>query len=71
MYHNPVKVIETNNWKEECRRFQDILEIHNPLIITSNSNRKRQNLSTVFSSNSIYSNVKPNQCNQIALMECR
>ena len=60
MYHNPVKVIETNNWREECRKIQEKLRIHNPLIITSNSNLKRQKLSTVFNSNSILSNVKPN-----------
>ena len=60
MYHNPVKVIETNNWREESRNIQEKLGIHNPLIITSNGNLKRQKLSTYFKSNSILSNVKPN-----------
>ena len=60
MCHNPVKVIETNNWLGECRKLQEKLGIHNPLIITSNGNFKRQKLSTVFNSNSIFSNVKPN-----------
>ena len=60
MYHNPVKVIETNNWQEECRKSQEKLGIHNPLIITSNGNLIRQKLSTVFNYGSIFSNVEPN-----------
>jgi len=60
MYHNPVKVIETNNWLGECRKSQEKLGIHNPLIITSNGNLKRQKLSTVFNPKSIFSNILPN-----------
>lgn len=60
MYHNPVKVIETNNWREKCKILQEKLGIHNPIIITSNGNLKRHKLSTIFNSNSILSDVKPN-----------
>ena len=73
MYHNPVKVIETNNWLRECRKSHEKLGIHNPLIITSNGNLKRQKLSTVFNSNSIFSNVKPSptfESCQIAIEFC-
>ena len=59
MYHNPVKIIKTKNWREECGKFKGKLGIHNPLIITSNGNLKRQKLSIEFNSNSILSNVKP------------
>ena len=48
MYHNPVEVIKTNNWREKCRSFQKNLNIHNPLIITSKGNLSRQKLSSKF-----------------------
>ena len=60
MYHNPVKVLGTNNWREKCGKIQEKLGIHNPLVITSNGNLIRQKLSTIFNSNSILSNVEPN-----------
>jgi len=60
MYYNPVKVIETNNWQEKCKKFQDKLKIDNPLVITSNGSLKRQKLSTVFNSNSILSDIRSN-----------
>lgn len=60
MYYNPVKVVETNDWREECSKFQEILGIHKPLIITSNGNLERQKLSTFFNPNLIFSNITPN-----------
>ena len=60
MYHNPVRVVETNNWQEECRNFQEKLDIQNPLVITSNGIFKRLNLHSVFDSRSIFWDVKPN-----------
>ena len=60
MYYNPVKVVETNNWREECSKFQEKLKIYNPLIITSNGNLTRQKLSTVFNSKSTFSDIMPN-----------
>lgn len=60
MYYNPVNVIKTKNWLEECIKFQKSLRIRKPLIITSRGNLKRQKLSTIFNHNSIFSDVKPN-----------
>ena len=58
MYHNPVNVTKTNNWREKCSNFQKKLNIHNPLIITSKGNLSRQNLSSEFNSEAIISDVK-------------
>jgi alcohol dehydrogenase class IV len=58
-YYNPVEVIETNNWQVDCKNFQQKLGIQNPLVVTSNGNMKRQNLSSVFNSQSIFSDVGP------------
>ena len=60
MYHNPVKVVETNNWRKAAINYQKYHGIKNPVIITSSGNLKRQKLSTVFKSDSILSIVKPN-----------
>ena len=60
MYHNPVKVVETNNWIEECSNFQVKLGIQNPLVITSYGNFKRLNLSSIFDPESIFSDVRSN-----------
>ena len=60
MYYNPVKIIETNNWLDECYDALRLLGINNPVIITSIGNQTRHRLSTAFNSDSIYSNVKPN-----------
>jgi alcohol dehydrogenase class IV len=57
MYYNPVEVIKTNNWKEECNNLQQKLGIQNPLVITSKGNIKRNNLSSVFNSELVYSNI--------------
>ena len=59
-YHNPVKVVKSNNWQKAVIEHQKNLGIQKPLIVTSSGNLKRQKLSTVFNSNSIFSNVKPN-----------
>jgi len=60
MYYNPVKVVETENWIEEYSKFKEKTGISNSLIITSKGNFKRQELSTVFNSNSILNTVEPN-----------
>lgn len=60
MYYNPVKVVETNNWREQYVIFQEKLKIHNPLIITTNGNLKRHDILDFFDSSSIFSTVKPN-----------
>ena len=60
MYYNPVEVIETNNWKDECIKVQKILGIENPVIMTSKGNLKRFDLFSVFNPESIFSNITPN-----------
>jgi alcohol dehydrogenase class IV len=60
MFYNPVKVIETYNWREDCRKNQELLGIQNPLIITSNGHIKRHELLSTFHSNSIFSDINPN-----------
>lgn len=59
MYNNPVEIIETNNWQEECNKVQKTLGIHSPLVITSNGNLKRNNLASIFNLESIFSNIAP------------
>ena len=53
-YHNPVKVIQTDNWLFELKRNIDDLKIISPFIVTSQGNRKRLNLDTIFNPRSIY-----------------
>lgn len=60
MYYNPVRIIKTNNWIEQCLKFQKTLGILNPIIVTSRGNLERLKLSNIFNSNSIFSNVEPN-----------
>jgi len=59
MYHNPVEVVETDNWKEKCIYFQGKYEIQYPLVITSNGNYKRHDLGSVFNCSSIFRNINP------------
>lgn len=58
MYRNPVIVIETDDWLKECKIFQEKFNITHPIIITSKGNLNRLKLSTIFNSDSIFSNVK-------------
>ncbi len=60
MYHNPVKVVETDSWQKKCKEVQESLGIHEPLVVTSPGNLRRQKLPTVFNPNSIFSNIAPN-----------
>ena len=60
MNYNPVRVIETNNWKHEYNKLMKKVGVHKPLIITSKGNLKRQKLLTVFDSKSVFSNVIEN-----------
>ena len=59
MHHNPVEVLKTNDWEKECRLAQIKHGIRNPLILTSNSILKPFNLSSVFHSESIFSDINP------------
>ena len=53
-YHNPVEVIETDNWFKTLEVQIEKLNIRSPIIVTSPGNRKRLNLDTLFISKSIY-----------------
>ena len=57
MYHNPVKVIKTNNWKNDYKKIENYLEIKNPLLVTSKGNKTRNNLTKHFKS--IFCDIKP------------
>ena len=61
MHHNPVEVLKTNDWEKECRLAQIKHGIRNPLILTSNSILKPFNLSSVFHSESIFSDINPDR----------
>lgn len=57
MYYNPVKIIETDNWRKECLKQLGALKVTNPAIVTSNGNLKRQELGGIFPFSSIFSEV--------------
>jgi alcohol dehydrogenase class IV len=59
-YNNPVEIQYTNNWSDSLKENQLSLDIKNPIIITSQGNKKRQNLNNKFNSNSIFSNIGEN-----------
>tara|TARA_B100000029_G_C17568488_1_gene955820 strand:+ start:236 stop:1333 length:1098 start_codon:yes stop_codon:yes gene_type:complete len=59
-YNNPVKIIYSDDWKTDLFSKIESLNLSNPIIITSEGNRKRQNVDQIFSSGSIFSNVKSN-----------
>lgn len=61
IYFNPVRVIESDNWRIECAQFMKDLEMLNPLVLTSVGNLSRLGLDKIFNSESIYKveNVNP------------
>jgi len=60
MYHNPVKVIETDNWLTVLTESIGKLNIHNPLVVTSTGNIKRNNLFDIFDKKKIFSDIVNN-----------
>jgi len=59
-YHNPVKIIKTENWLRELNfRIYD-LKISAPIIITTPGNRKRLKLDSKFDPDSIFSDIGSN-----------
>jgi alcohol dehydrogenase class IV len=60
IYHNPVEVIETNKWKDQCDFSLQKLGICEPLVITTNGTVKRQNLLEFFNNKFIFSDISPN-----------
>ena len=59
LYQNNVEIIESNNWAEACNNSQKKLNINFPLIITSKGNVERNDLSSIFKPQSIYSDISP------------
>tara|TARA_Y100000591_G_scaffold331984_1_gene367697 strand:+ start:5235 stop:6329 length:1095 start_codon:yes stop_codon:yes gene_type:complete len=59
MYHNPVEVIETDNWLKKSIEVEDKLKIRNPLVITSKGNLLRQKLSLKYKPESIFCDTRP------------
>tara|TARA_B100000579_G_C22825414_1_gene852836 strand:- start:124 stop:1221 length:1098 start_codon:yes stop_codon:yes gene_type:complete len=59
-YNNPVKITFTNDWKLELKKKIKSLKVSNPMIITSEGNRRRNNLDLIFNSNFIFSDIKSN-----------
>ena len=59
-YHNPVKIIKTDNWLNELKTSIKELQIFSPIIITSPGNRKRLDLGSVFEPDTIFSAVRRN-----------
>lgn len=59
-YYNPVKILTTNDWLLELNNYKEKLLINSPIIITSEGNRKRLDLDSIFNSSHIYSSVNTN-----------
>ena len=60
MYHNPVKVIETDNWRAALNSAISKLNISNPLVVTSVGNIKRNNLFDIFDKKNVFSDIVNN-----------
>jgi alcohol dehydrogenase class IV len=60
MYYNPVKVIETEDWRTVLTKSVSNLNINSPLIITSPGNIKRNDLLNIFDGRIIFSDIENN-----------
>lgn len=60
MYHNPVKVIETDDWRTALTKSISKLNINNPLIIASSGNIKRNGLLNIFDERIIFNDIENN-----------
>ncbi len=60
MYYNPVKVIETEDWRTVLTKSVSNLNINSPLIITSPGNIKRNDLLNIFDERIIFSDIENN-----------
>ena len=59
-YFNPVRIIKSKNWLNDTKRTILLLNIKAPIIVTSPGNRKRLDIDSLFSPNSIFSEIKSN-----------
>ena len=68
-YYNPVKVINTNDWVKELKKNIKFFNFFNPIIITSEGNKKRLEIENYFKDYLVYSEVSSNptfdDCNKI------
>ena len=60
MYYNPVKVIETDEWRVALSKSISKLNINSPLVITSPGNIKRNDLLNIFDERIIFSDIENN-----------
>jgi alcohol dehydrogenase class IV len=60
MYYNPVKVIETDNWRAVLTKSISKYNINRPLVITSSGNIKRNDLLNIFDERVIFSDIENN-----------
>jgi len=60
MYHNPVKIIEADNWLSALKKSISKLNINHPLVISSLGNIKRNGLFIVFDKEIIFDDIENN-----------
>jgi alcohol dehydrogenase class IV len=60
MYFNPVKVIETDDWRVVLSNSISELNIKSPLVISSSGNIKRNDLLNIFDERIIFSDIENN-----------
>lgn len=60
MYHNPVKVIETDDWRTALSKSISKLNINNPLVIASAGNIERNGLFNIFDKRIIFNEIENN-----------
>jgi len=67
-YFNPVKVVKSDNWKEELINYIKDYQISSPLIITSKGTRKRLFLDSLLDSGFIFDDIQSHptlsECNR-------
>ena len=73
-YFNPVEIIKTDDWLSVLQRRKVELNIFSPLIVTSQGNRERLNIDSLFVPESIFddfgTNPKFDDCSK-AIKFCR
>ena len=60
MYYNPVKVIETNDWRNALTKSISKLNIKDPLVVASPGNVERNGLLNIFNEAIIFSDIENN-----------
>ena len=60
MYNNPVKIIETHDWKRILETNLQELKIQNPILVTSKGNVERNNLFDIIDVGRIFTEVQNN-----------